>query len=365
MKEHRPFERDLLAKLLETLQELPMVHAQPPNLESRRWLEEDELDAEIRLDAAGRSLTLLIEVKKSIYPRDVRQILWQISRFGALDRLNGQEDSIVPLLAAESISPGAKELLRKEKVGYFDTGGSLFIPAAGAFYYIDRPPTKTVEKSVRSLFKGKRSQVLHALLLHPREWFGVKLLAEIAKVSPATASETLKSLERFDWLITRGQGPTKERCLGEPSMLLDEWSRQVASHRQRTERRYYVPSIGSEELMEQLSWLSDSHSVECVITREAAAQRYAPFLTKISRVACRMMSGRAVERVLDELEARIVSEGANLIVIETPSPSEFLFKHRIEDVWLASPVQVYLDLMSSGGRAKEMAENLRHARIGF
>ena len=365
MTELQMFENDLIDKFLETLRDLPQVHAQPLLLERRTLVGNHQLDAEIHLDAAGKDLTLLIEVKKTVYPRDVRQILWQLSQFGALERISGQPDSGVPLLAAESISPGAKELLRKENVGYFDTGGSLFIPAPGAFFYIDRPVPKTLEKSVRSLFKGKRSQVLHALLIHHGEWFGVKTLAELAKVSPATASETLTSLERFDWLTSRGQGPKKERCLSQPGMLLDEWSRQVPSSRQRTERRYYVPSMDPEELMERLTWLSDTHDTECMITQEAAAQRYAPFLTKTQRIACRLMPGRAAEEILRELDARIVSEGANLNVIETPSQGEFLFKERIEVVWLASPIQVYLDLMRGEGRAMEMAEHLRRERIGF
>ena len=77
------------------------------------------------------------------------------------------------------------------------------------------------------------------------------------------------------------------------------------------------------------------------------------------------MPGRAAEEILSELDARIVSEGANLNVIETPSQGEFLFKERIEVVWLASPIQVYLDLMRGEGRAMEMAEHLRRERIGF
>ena len=116
-------------------------------------------------------------------------------------------------MVAESISPGAKDLLRSERVGYYDSGGSLFLPAHGAYLYIDKPPPKTLSKSVRSLFSGRRAQVLHTLLVRHQDWFGVKELAEQALVSPATASQVLTELERFDWLTSRGQGPSKERHL--------------------------------------------------------------------------------------------------------------------------------------------------------
>jgi hypothetical protein len=101
-----------------------------------------------------------------------------------------------------------------------------------------------------------------------------------------------------------------------------------------------------------------------VLTQEAAAQLYAPFLSTISRVPCRMAPGRAADAALSKLEARVVGEGANLLVIETKSQGEFLFKERHGSLWLANPVQVYLDLLRSGGRAPEVAEHLRRERIG-
>jgi hypothetical protein len=217
---------------------------------------------------------------------------------------------------------------------------------------------------VRALFRGKSSQVFHALLHRRDAWFGVKELAELAQVSSATASETLTALERLDWASSRGQGPSKERRLSDPTALLDEWKRQVLAARPQGIRRYYVPGIGANELPERLDSVSEGSDLEYVITQEAAAQAYAPFLSTISRVACRMSPGPAANAALSRLEARVVTEGANLIVIETKSQAEFLFRERHGLMWLANPVQVYLDLLRAGGRAQEMAEHLRRERIG-
>jgi hypothetical protein len=60
-----------------------------------------------------------------------------------------------------------------------------------------------------------------------------------------------------------------------------------------------------------------------------------------------------------------VSEGANLAIIDVESPGELLFWNKMDGVNLASPVQVYLDLMHGEGRSMEMAEHLRKERIGF
>jgi hypothetical protein len=65
------------------------------------------------------------------------------------------------------------------------------------------------------------------------------------------------------------------------------------------------------------------------------------------------------------LKAREVGEGSNLVFLEAASYGEFLFRERERGVWLANPIIVYLDLLQSDGRAKEMAEHLRRERIHF
>jgi hypothetical protein len=356
-------EREVVERLLETLRMLPHAQTQPPIWQSS--VAGQRFDAIVDFQFAEKSFSLLIDVKKSVFPRDVPQILWQLKKHADQQQPVDHNERLVPLLAAESISTGAKELLRNEHVGYYDTGGSLFIPARGTFIYIDKPPPPPLEKAVRTLFKGKRAQVLHALLHNPLKWFGVKELAETAKTLRSTTSETVTALERFDWIDSKGQGPSKERRLTQPGALLNEWKKHVLASRLTSARRYYVSGIAPDELTSRLASLCEARHVEYVFTQEAAAQRYAPFLSSISRVASRMPSGPAADAVLSELNARVVTEGANLIVIETNSHGEFLFKERVGSTWLASPIQVYLDLLIGGERAQEMAEHLRGERIGF
>ena len=92
---------------------------------------------------------------------------------------------------------------------------------------------------------------------------------------------------------------------------------------------------------------------------------YAPFLSNVSQVRCRLLAGPDAGEVIGALDARLIDQGANLAVIEVNSTGELLFRQRMNGTWLASPVQVYLDLMRSQGRAREMAQHLRQTRIGF
>ncbi len=71
------------------------------------------------------------------------------------------------------------------------------------------------------------------------------------------------------------------------------------------------------------------------------------------------------EDALVKLNARPVREGANLRIINVDAQSGLLFKTRVDEVWLASPIQVYLDLQRHHGRAPELAEHLREEKDWF
>ena len=362
-------ERSLVDHLLETLRALPDVNGVQVVREASaaERASHARIDAVIDLRIAGKSLELMIEANKSLYPRDARHAFWVWAMKSALTHPaeDAQGPERVPMLIATSISPGAKEFLRHEGVGYFDSGGSLFVPAKGAYLYIDKPPPKALAKVIRSLYSGRRAQVLLALLNQHDAWVGVQGLAAQAHVSPATASQVLTELERFDWLESQGQGPTKKRRLREPAALLDAWSQQVTTERPLSMRRFYVPGLRAEDLTGKLAQALEARGVDYAITHEVAAQRYAPFLSSVSQTRCRLIPGPAADAALADLNARPVAEGANLSLIQIKSPDELLFRQKLDGLWLANPVQVYLDLLRGEGRAKDLAAHLRRERIGF
>jgi hypothetical protein len=351
-------------QLLEALQALPGVDAAmspqraPPSASSGLYR-----DADIDIRIAAKLLTLHVQVKKTVYPRDVQQLLWRMKSLAV--RGAGSDVDLVPIVAAESLSPGAKELLRAEQVGYFDSGGSLYLPAPGAYIYIDKPPPKVQASAMRSLFTGRRAQTVHALLMQRERWFGVKDLAERSQVSPATASGVLSELEKFEWIESRGQGPSKERHLRDPHTLLDAWAGQATASRPQVLRRYFVPGTRSDALVDRVAQAFEARGATYAVSHEAAAQRYAPFLTAVNQVRCRVLLAPQTREVLADLGARAVDEGANFAIIEVKSSGDLLFRDRVGKAWLASPIHVYLDLLKGEGRAKEMAEHLRRERIGF
>jgi len=348
--------RNLVDALTEITGEKPHVVQEP---KSSRSSFRPDLVMEMRQD--GEPYWLVVEAKASLFPRDAREAIWQLRTY--LAHLDNGSYPAVPLLMAESISPGARELLRDERVGYFDSSGSLFIAAKGLYLRVDKPASRKQSRSLNNLFAGRRAQVLHAVWVAKPDWFGVHEIAERAGVSPATASETLIALERRDWVEVRGAGPSKERRLTNSRALLDAWSSFQNSVKPKVVQHYYVRSMALPDLQRQLDHACEIEGVPYELTGISAGQIHAPYLSSISQVSCRIPASRGMHAVLDAIGARPVQEGWNLGVHELKADDELRFRQRIDDLWVADPLQTYLDLLQSGGRAKELAQHLRTEKL--
>lgn len=182
-------------------------------------------------------------------------------------------------------------------------------------------------------------------------------------MSPATASETLIAVERREWVEVRGAGPSKERRLINPRALLDAWSTYQGSVKPKAVRHYYVRSTTPPDLQRQLDHACQVEGVPYELTGISAGQIHAPYLPSAFQVSCRIPAGRAMHAVLDAIEARPDRDGWNLGFHELKSNDGLRFRQRIDDLWVADPLQTYLDLLQAGGRAKELAQHLRTEKL--
>src|SRR5665213_1549529 len=105
-------EHEILEKLRKALLQLPAVHLgktdYSPSFEGKKF------DAEIELTIDNVRFTLEIEVKRSLFPRDVEGVIYRLARMKGWETLSHK--GRVPMLAASSISLGAKDILRREKI---------------------------------------------------------------------------------------------------------------------------------------------------------------------------------------------------------------------------------------------------------
>ncbi|MDJ1638618.1 hypothetical protein G6L29_29740 [Agrobacterium rhizogenes] len=353
-----PIAFDMLSELTASLTEAGGEITSEPMFEAQTGKSYADFLIDARFSDA--SFKLVVEAKRSAFPRDVREVIWQLKRYiAAMPPGNAR---VLPLLMAYTISPGARALLREEKIGYFDRSGSLYLSADNLFVLVEKPASKQQARSLNNLFVGSRAQALHAVWTFKDQWFGVHELAERASVSPTTASQVLIELERREWVNSKGAGPSKERMLSNPRALLDEWSSYVASIKPKPLRSYYMRMANIDEAIHEIDRICDETGVRYEISGLMAGQIHAPHLSKISQIHCRIDHGG--ESLLRKLGAKAVKEGWNLGVIDSNPRHDFLFRQRVGHVWVTDPLQTYLDLLQLGsGRSKELAEHLRLTKL--
>lgn len=354
--EYDETESQLIEGFVDALGEIPDAHARSKSRGITMGAS-NPIDALVELSVAGKAHILLVEAKRSVYPRDVRQAIWQFNEYRQAAS-SAEFKNATPFLIAHALSPGAREILREHRIGYYDRSGSLYSPISGAYVYIDKPSPKPVKKELVSVFKGARARVLKDLFLKKREWTNVKTITRISKVSSATVSQTLQELERREWVQSVGSGPAKMRRLNNAEALLDAWVHFLDDEKPDKYRRFYVPISDSEKMMEHVHLAFKRQNIIYAFTGESAANAYSPYLTHVSQVHCRVSSSAHAQEALLDLDAKPVSEGWNLALLDAPA-SDFIGVKEQDGHKLASPLQVYLDLVQGKGRSKEMAEHLR------
>jgi hypothetical protein len=91
----------------------------------------------------------------------------------------------------------------------------------------------------------------------------------------------------------------------------------------------------------------------------------APFATASEQLSILVAPSIDLARLATSAGLRSVEEGANVSFLISNERSPFMFRQNLHDAWVASNVQLYLDLFSSPARGREQARHLRIERLGY
>lgn len=355
--------RSLLQQLEDAINAIPGASAHVHAIEHAEA--HDRFDAKLQAIVAGSPLWLLIESKSQVFPRDAHELVRRWRQYVETAVGTANADGLV--IAAHAISPGARNILMENSIGYFAEGGSLCLPIRSAFVYIDKPAERKQTKDF-DLFTEARTPVLQAMLRRPELPYTVQDLAGNTGSSSATVSKLMAQLEREEWVISEGSGPYKRRRLANPGAVLDAWvAAETARLPHRKERRFFMRGRKAMDLPQAIAHALPmgvlSNATTYHFTAEAAAHHYAPFLTNWSVTTMRAVPD-VTAKLVYEMEAVEVQQGYNLLVIED-GLSALRFSDSFDSVPVASPVQTYVDLMCAPGRAPDAAKFLREQILKF
>jgi hypothetical protein len=351
---------DFSAGLAEGLAWLPDVEVLSVDQDMR--IDGRQIDMVVSSRVKGRPVQFLVEVKAGGYPRDVRQAIWQLDGLRRID----EHDARVPMLAAPAISAASRELLQRDKVAYWDAGGSLYIELPWALYWIDRPVPSGRQRVLRNVYRGSAAQVLHTLLLEPGRSWHVTQLAERAQVSVSTVHQVCTVLEAQLWMDKAGKGPRAVRRLSNPGALLDAWA-DAHLLTNYAARRFHRWMREPAELLYGVTGALDRAGVEYALTLSSGAALVAPHLMPSEQVWVLLSANdaTALGGVVQASDLQPVDEGETVTFLLTRQRSPLLFRRHVWEYSVASDVQLYLDLWAWPRRGKEQAKHLRAERLGY
>jgi hypothetical protein len=278
---------------------------------------------------------------------------------GLLHRATAHRPHGVPVLCAKAISPRVAELCRAHDVGYLDASGNCRIAAPGLFIHIEGkrnlyPDTRAASDP----FAPKSSRIVRLLLSDPKRGWQVQELAKEAEISLGLASRIKQKLIEQAHVTLRD----RRMFIREPRELLAAWGNAFQPPLQQFS--FYVMDERPAIERRAAEWCA-SQGLRYALTAFSGAWRVAP--TVRYNVATLYVDFVSQTEQLSALQkavsAKRVDDGANLSLWVPSDRFVFHESRSMDGLQTVSPIQLYLDLLTSPGRSIEAASEILEREI--
>jgi hypothetical protein len=293
----------------------------------------------------GQPRLLLAEVKNNGQPRLARLAIYELK-----NRLGNKPDAY-GIFIAPYISPDAGKICEEVGIGYLDLAGNcllsfdtVYIRQAGA----SNP--KVQKRDLRSLYSPKAERILRAMLNEPQRTWKFAELAQAVDVSLGQVANVKKLLADREWLSVNNAG----MYLREPGALLDEWSKTYNYNRNQIFEYYSLTEPAKTEA--KLAEACERLGIRYALTSFSGAIRIAP-MVRYNRAMAYVEGDLSV--IAAEASLKPVDSGPNVILLTPYDEGVFYATESIGGIMTATPVQVYLDVISSRARGQEAAGAIR------
>lgn len=303
---------------------------------------------------SGHKITLFAETARTGEP------LYASLALSRLENYCQTTPGAVGVFIAPYISPETAKLCRTQNVGYLDFAGNCHFAFDGIYIHVEGKPNPAAHsRPLRSLYQPKAERVLRVFLTQPLKPWRLQALSGEAGVSVGQVFKVKELLREKEWLEDTNQGI----FLTKPQELLAAWAEHYRFGKHQATQFHTLRDLSAFELT--LSAGCRQRGIACAFTGFAAGARYAPYATYQRTAAYLHCELPEVQELLalPPLQLEPVETGANVVLL-TPYDDGVLYDARQrQDVSLASPLQTYLDLQSSGGRGREAAGILLQKEI--
>ncbi|MCM3520988.1 hypothetical protein [Curtobacterium sp. P97] len=291
------------------------------------------------------------------YPRDVQRALIDPEVRAA------REHGDLIVIAAHTVSPGARQLLRSEGASWVGRDGSAELRLGTVWIDRDRAsPSRPADRPLT--WSPARADVTEALLavLTERDPAtagasdvpDVEMVARLSGRSLGTVAGTYALLDAQQWTAP-GFRPRSRVVANGPAMF-DSWSRWAGEQRRRFDGFHSVHRDPAR-IVEQLG---EAFGDELVLTGAAASELSRPTLTGGWVVTAYVASPDAW-RGIDEAtrRARLIPASVPRIRLAPTTPVIERTASIVDGRRVAAPARVYADLAAGTDREREAAESFR------
>lgn len=308
----------------------------------------EDIDLFVKLQVADTFQKLAVEVKKKAEPRLVRDAVNQMLRH------LGEHSDTYGIIMAPFISKASAAICKQAGMGYIDLSGNCFLSFANIHIEKEGNANPFAEKrALRSIFYPKAERILRVLLNQPGVCWKMQTLADEACVSLGQTYKVKKQLEDWSFIETSDQG----FCVFNWRELLQTWSQVYTYRKNKIYDFYSFDSV--EQFEKKLDDYCRDAGVRYALTLFSGADKIAPF-TRMNRFFAYVQ--RNPSEIQDRLNLKPVSSGASVTLLVPYDEGVFYNpKENIQN--LVSPIQLYLDLHSFGGRGEDAAEFLYNQKI--
>jgi hypothetical protein len=289
-------------------------------------------------------MQLIAEVKNSGQPRLAREAVNQMLRYK--DRIS---DAYFVFIAPY-ISPKAADICLSEGIGYLDLSGNCLLSFDKIFIQKKDYPNQFKEKrKLKSLYAPKAERLLRALLCNPGKKWKIKELADESGVSLGQSSNVKKVL--FDRELISGE--RGGFSLKEPAALLREWTENYDCRKNEIQEFYSLKSV--TDIENALAIYCNNRKIKYALTGFSGAARITP---AVRYKKAMVYAADLTEEAFSELSLKAVKSGGNLLHFIPYDDGVFYGSSRVDEIQVASEVQLYLDLQGFRGRGQEAAKVL-------
>lgn len=260
------------------------------------------------------------------------------------------EPSSYEVFVAPFISPGSALICKEAGVGYLDLSGNCQIAFQGVFISRENMPNQfPIKTNLSSLYSPKSERIIRVLLSFPyRPWKTIELAKE-AQVSLGMITHVRRKLEEEEWIKTTSGG----FFLSKPEELLTVWSKNFSWRLNKMSDFYTLKSLSDIET--EIAKICGDMHIPYALTGYSASSHLAPM---VRGQRAMVYVDRNIDILADQLDLKPVDSGANVSLIQPYDLGVLWNAQNIDDVQIATPIQVFLDLIKSRGRGEEAANFL-------